>query len=178
MISCLCLETSSVSAASTGIRPRRQSRRTTLNEYLTPPAPPNGNAYRGPGASRHPRVHGNSGSLSPPPELPGPGPSSSSSFRHGKILNPPATESPGYFSRLMGWLNPFGGGSSQQRPPSPPQQRPDNLNPQRGNFNSGYQQPPPSHNGHGSQVPPWIQPAASYGPPGGSYGTPTNPHER
>ncbi|XP_034952113.1 uncharacterized protein [Chelonus insularis] len=107
-----------ISAKNNGHRPvifpRRHHRRAAgPSEFLTPPPP-------------GPQYHHK-------PQFPN-GP-----IKHGKNLNPPSsppTENPGYFFRLMKWLNPFG----RDLPPQPALPMP------KSNFHnaqSEYLQPPP-----------------------------------
>ncbi|XP_008546480.1 protein starmaker isoform X1 [Microplitis demolitor] len=113
--------------------PRRNNRRAIPSEFLTPPAPPLP-------LNRSPNA-----------------------FRHGKLLGsqPPNNESPGYFSRLMGWLNPFG----RDLKPPPPQQAP--HRPQgNANIQAGFLLPPPLPNTYGSPpVPSAPVPQAPLIPP-------------
>ncbi|XP_043267636.1 uncharacterized protein [Venturia canescens] len=165
LIFCWCNTTSSVYAASKGVRPRHPSRIATLNEYLTPPAPPNTQVLRS-GISRHARnqpYHGGS-PLSQIPQGSGP---LSSPFRNGKMLTPLPTEAPGYFARLMGWFNPFGAPTTP-RPLASHQPRPDNS--QEQTFGSAHKQTSPPAKGHELHGTSYDQqPAPSYGPPTHSY---------
>ncbi|XP_076636526.1 uncharacterized protein LOC143349286 isoform X2 [Colletes latitarsis] len=82
--------------------------------------------------------------------------------RSGRVANPQPTEAPGYFSKFMDWINPFGYGSpSPQHSKSPP-----NLEP---SF-SPQSHPPPFNVHPGSPSGPSLQP-----PPGPPPGLPLYP---
>lgn len=70
--------------------------------------------FNGPNISRRSRRIGLNEYLVPPPI------SKSHSLRTGRVTNSLPTESPGYLSQLMNWLNPFNYGSSTSAPLKPP----------------------------------------------------------
>ncbi|XP_053972766.1 uncharacterized protein LOC128873302 [Hylaeus volcanicus] len=86
-----------------------------------------------------------------PPPLPRPHP-----VRTGRVANPQPPDSPGYFSKFMNWLNPFGYGS----PPSSPSKSPPFLPTPQSHppFNLHHSASQP---GSSLQPPPGLQP----GPP-------------
>ncbi|XP_033218259.1 uncharacterized protein LOC117173727 [Belonocnema kinseyi] len=84
---------------------QRHAKRATLSEFLQPPAPTNF-------IRNHPPRN-----LAPPPPPPPPPPSSLRTGRY--VVNPSPEDRPprGYFSRLLGWLNPWSSGVGLEPPP-------------------------------------------------------------